>query len=65
VSSAPLRVSVLGPPRVWWRPAPATPDGEAAEREITSAFQPRLRELLVFLALHPDGASREALIAAL
>jgi DNA-binding SARP family transcriptional activator len=59
---------VLGPPRVWWRPAPATPDGEAgeaAEREITSAFQPRLRELLVFLALHPDGASREALIAAL
>ncbi|MFD0204008.1 MULTISPECIES: BTAD domain-containing putative transcriptional regulator [Saccharothrix] len=64
-SSAPLRVSVLGPPRVWWHPAPATPDGEAAEREITSAFQPRLRELLVFLALHPDGASREALIAAL
>ncbi|WP_231949394.1 BTAD domain-containing putative transcriptional regulator [Alloactinosynnema sp. L-07] len=64
-SSAPLRVSVLGPPRVWWRPAPATPEGEAAEREITSAFQPRLRELLVFLALHPDGASREALIAAL
>ncbi|PWK84503.1 DNA-binding SARP family transcriptional activator [Lentzea atacamensis] len=64
-SSAPLRVSVLGPPRVWWRSAPATPDGETAEREITSAFQPRLRELLVFLALHPDGASREALIAAL
>ncbi|MEV8444161.1 transcriptional regulator [Actinosynnema sp. NPDC051121] len=64
-SSAPLRVSVLGPPRVWWRPVPPTPDGEAAEREITSAFQPRLRELLVFLALHPDGASREALIAAL
>ncbi|WP_245950694.1 BTAD domain-containing putative transcriptional regulator [Saccharothrix carnea] len=65
VSSAPLRVSVLGPPRVCWRPAPATPDDEAAEREITSAFQPRLRELLVFLALHPDGASREALVAAL
>ncbi|GAA3863485.1 hypothetical protein GCM10022243_32530 [Saccharothrix violaceirubra] len=64
-ASAPLHVSVLGPPRVWWRPTPATPDGETAEREITSAFQPRLRELLVFLALHPDGASREALIAAL
>ncbi|MGW4115268.1 BTAD domain-containing putative transcriptional regulator [Actinosynnema sp. NPDC004786] len=67
-SSAPLRVSVLGPPRMWWRPASATPDGETfkmAEREITSAFQPRLRELLVFLALHPDGATREALIAAL
>ncbi|MGX7828998.1 BTAD domain-containing putative transcriptional regulator [Actinokineospora sp. 24-640] len=64
-SSAPLRVSVLGPPRVWWHPTLATFDGEAAEHEITSALQPRLRELLVFLALHPDGASREALIAAL
>jgi DNA-binding SARP family transcriptional activator len=62
---APLRVAVLGPPRVWWRTAPATPDGEATEREITSAFQPRLRELMVFLALHPDGASRETLTAAL
>ncbi len=63
--SMPLRISVLGPPRVWWRRATAFPGGEATEREITSAFQPRLRELLVFLALHPDGASREALIAAL
>ncbi|HWO64303.1 MAG TPA: transcriptional regulator, partial [Umezawaea sp.] len=62
---APLHVAVLGPPRVWWTTAPAAPDGEVTEREITSAFQPRLRELLVFLALHPDGASREALIAAL
>ncbi|MFT7837736.1 BTAD domain-containing putative transcriptional regulator [Saccharothrix sp. BKS2] len=59
----PLRISVLGPPRVWWRPG--TGDTEEEEREITSAFQPRTRELLVFLALHPDGASRETLIAAL
>ncbi len=62
---APLRVSVLGPPRVWWRAAPASPGVERDEVDITSAFQPRLRELLVFLALHPDGVSREALIAAL
>ncbi|MEU4763117.1 BTAD domain-containing putative transcriptional regulator [Actinosynnema sp. NPDC023794] len=58
----PLRISMLGPPRVWWRPAPVSDD---AEHEITSAFQPRLRKLLVFLGLHPDGAGREALIAAL
>ncbi|MGW5054815.1 BTAD domain-containing putative transcriptional regulator [Actinokineospora sp. NPDC004072] len=61
----PLRISVLGPPQVWWRPTREVLDAEAAEREVTSAFQPRLRELLVFLALHPDGASREALTAAL
>jgi len=65
VPPVPVRISVLGPPRVWWRPGPAGSDNEGTEREITSAFQPRLRELLVFLALHPDGASREALIAAL
>ncbi|MFI7679545.1 transcriptional regulator [Actinophytocola sp. NPDC049390] len=65
---APLRISVLGAPRVWWRAAPTPPDTRAtepAEREITAAFQPRVRELLTFLAVHPDGASREALIAAL
>ncbi|MEV8438811.1 transcriptional regulator [Actinosynnema sp. NPDC051121] len=61
----PMRISVLGPPRVWWRTPSAAAGHETAEREITSAFQPRLRELLVFLALHPDGVSREALIAAL
>ena len=61
----PLRITVLGPPQVFWRPAPTTPGTEVAAREVTSAFQPRVRELMVFLALHPDGASREALIAAL
>ena len=61
---APLRISVLGPLQVWWRPPVAAPHG-LVEHEITSAFQPRLRELLVFLAVHPDGVSREALLAAL
>ncbi|MEV5301142.1 transcriptional regulator [Amycolatopsis methanolica] len=61
---APLRVTVLGPVRVWWRPRPAQA-AEGVENEVTSAFQPRVRELLVFLSLHPDGVSREALIAAL
>ncbi|MFI6098191.1 transcriptional regulator [Lentzea sp. NPDC051213] len=59
-TTAPIRITVLGAPRVYWRPEPG--DGE---QEITGAFQPRLRELLVFLAVHPDGATREALVAAL
>ncbi|NUT46332.1 MAG: transcriptional regulator [Saccharothrix sp.] len=65
VAHVPVRISVLGPLRVWWRPEPAGPDVEVGGREVTAAFQPRLRELLVFLALHPDGASREALTSAL
>jgi DNA-binding SARP family transcriptional activator len=60
-AAAPVRVAVLGAPRVFWRP-----DAETSEaREVTKAFQRRTRELLVFLAVHPDGASREALVAAL
>jgi DNA-binding SARP family transcriptional activator len=63
-----LRISVLGPVRMWWRDARTAPDPAntaTTDHEVTSAFQPRVRELLVFLALHPDGASREALISAL
>jgi DNA-binding SARP family transcriptional activator len=60
-AAAPVRVAVLGAPRVFWRPDTSTTD----EREVTKAFQRRTRELLVFLAVHPDGASREALVAAL
>src|SRR5207248_11702162 len=55
--AAPVRVDVLGAPRVFWRPDADMTDA----REVTGAFQPRTRELLVFLALHPDGASRETL----
>lgn len=58
--AAPLRITVFGPPRVCWQ---AEPDD--ALQEITGVLQPRARELLVFLALHPDGTSREALAAAL
>jgi hypothetical protein len=95
-----LRVSVFGPPRVFWRPArpPAASTAapvdhadtdtaaaqaaasatnaatnaveqggviDADEQEVTAAFQPRTRELLVFLAIHPDGASRDTLAPAL
>jgi len=41
------------------------PHGDEAEVEITGSLQPRARELLVYLALHPDGAGRESVAAAL
>ncbi|EWM12036.1 BTAD domain-containing putative transcriptional regulator [Kutzneria sp. 744] len=56
-----VHIEVLGAPRVFWRAG-----ADAVQvREVTGSFQPRTRELLIFLALHPDGASREALVAAL
>ena len=69
--AAPITLSVLGCPRVHWTPHPTGEAGEAggaadtAGREITLAFPPRQRELLVFLALHPDGVHRDPLVAAL
>lgn len=59
-ASAPVQVTVLGQPRVYWRVEPGR-----EPREITGALQPRTRELLIFLAVHPDGATRDALMAAL
>ncbi|MGW5917525.1 BTAD domain-containing putative transcriptional regulator [Nocardia fluminea] len=52
-----LRLRVFGPTRIFWR-EPET--GESVE--ITSQLQPRIRELLTVLALHPEGLSREQLI---
>lgn len=57
-----LTVDVLGGLRVHWHPEPGGPGGE---REITGTLQPRTMELLVLLALHPDGATRETLVSAL
>src|SRR5207248_7836405 len=61
-SPALLTVTVLGDLRVHWHPEPGA-TGDA--REITGALQPRTKELLVLLALHPDGATRETLVSAL
>jgi DNA-binding SARP family transcriptional activator len=69
----PLRLVVLGPPRLLWRPRNADSSDPAghgshaveAEVEITGRLQPRARELLVHLALHPDGVGRESVAAAL
>ncbi|GEM31468.1 hypothetical protein NN3_24750 [Nocardia neocaledoniensis NBRC 108232] len=51
-----LRVRVFGPTRVFWR---VPESGESVE--ITGQLQPRLRELLAVLALHPSGLSRSQL----
>jgi len=65
----PLRLAVFGPPRLLWRPRHDTDGHKAREVEtevdITGRLQPRARELLVHLALHPDGVGRESVVAAL
>ncbi len=52
-----LTVRVFGPTRLFWR----DPD-TGASVEITVQLQPRIRELVAVLALHPDGLSRHQLI---
>ncbi|WP_020663634.1 BTAD domain-containing putative transcriptional regulator [Amycolatopsis benzoatilytica] len=70
-TSALITITVLGGLRVLWNPEPgaghsaADTPAEGRGREITGALQPRTQELLVLLALHPDGATRETLVAAL
>lgn len=52
----PVTVEVFGPLRVRWR----TDTGAV---DITARLTPRGRELLALLALHPEGLTREALVA--
>jgi DNA-binding SARP family transcriptional activator len=54
-----ITITVLGALRVRWQP-----DSDS-EREITGVLQPRTRELLVLLALHPGGTTRDTLVSAL
>jgi DNA-binding SARP family transcriptional activator len=63
--AVPITITVLGPLRVHWTPEPHDGDPDPQEREITGTLQPRTRELLVLLALHPEGITREALLSAL
>ncbi|WP_162184924.1 winged helix-turn-helix domain-containing protein [Allokutzneria albata] len=60
-----ITITVLGTPRVHWHPAPSRTETEGQRHEITGALQPKTRELLVLLAMHPDGTTREALVSAL
>ncbi|MGY2093525.1 BTAD domain-containing putative transcriptional regulator [Nocardia gipuzkoensis] len=52
-----LSVLVFGVTRIFWR---APESGE--QTDITSYFQPRSREIVALLALHPEGLSRSRLI---
>lgn len=58
---AAVALSVLGPVRLTWTP-PDPPAGPArVSLDITGAVSARLRELLVLLAVHPDGITRDRL----
>ncbi|MFX0581124.1 AfsR/SARP family transcriptional regulator [Nocardia nepalensis] len=61
LAGATLAVNVLGPLRVIWHD-PADSGGGV---DITARLQPRSRELLTLLAVHPDGVTRDALIDSL
>lgn len=52
--TAPLTLRILGPVSLTWLPRGST----AQPVEVTGAVSPRLRELVVLLALHPEGISR-------
>jgi DNA-binding SARP family transcriptional activator len=65
---------ILGRPTLLWTAdqppdttdaAPADPFDPAVAVEVTAALSTRVRDLLVFLALHPDGVRRDAAVAAL
>jgi DNA-binding SARP family transcriptional activator len=60
--AAPLVLSVFGAPTLAWRSDTAHRDRPA---EISGGFSRRLTELLVFLAVHPGGVSRDAVVDAL
>ena len=59
-------LNVLGRPTL--HAAPVGPGGEergSARTEMTARLSPRMVDLLVFLALHPHGIRRDAVVAAL
>jgi DNA-binding SARP family transcriptional activator len=60
--TAPLVLSVFGQPTLSWRPDLARPDDVV---EITGSLSRRLWELLIYLALHPEGVPRAAIIDSL
>lgn len=58
----PLVLSVFGQPRLSWRPDATRSDDVV---EVTGSLSRRLWELLIYLALHPEGVSRAAIIDSL
>ncbi|MFG1645552.1 transcriptional regulator [Amycolatopsis sp. NPDC049252] len=60
--ATPLVLSVFGQPTLSWRPDVTSPDRAV---EVTGSLSRRLWELLIYLALHPEGVSRAAIIDSL
>ncbi|MBB3666208.1 DNA-binding SARP family transcriptional activator [Prauserella sediminis] len=58
--ATPLRFTVLGSPALHWRSHP-----EGAEEDLTGRLSARPLEVLTYLAVHPDGVSRDRLVDAL
>ncbi|WP_445189108.1 AfsR/SARP family transcriptional regulator [Pseudonocardia sp. Cha107L01] len=57
-----LTLDVLGPPRLCWT-VPAVDPGKPATVCEIPVHSSRCREVLVYLALHPDGVTREKIAA--
>ncbi|MBB5856415.1 BTAD domain-containing putative transcriptional regulator [Amycolatopsis umgeniensis] len=60
---APLALAVFGAPVLHWRSRPGQAEGEL--RDLTGELSSRPLELLVFLAVHPGGVPRDAIVDAL
>ncbi|MEV6639659.1 BTAD domain-containing putative transcriptional regulator [Amycolatopsis sp. NPDC051371] len=59
----PLTLAVFGAPALHWRRDPARPDIDT--RDLSGKLSSRPVELLVFLAVHPDGVFRDGIVDAL
>ncbi|WP_240522160.1 BTAD domain-containing putative transcriptional regulator [Amycolatopsis vastitatis] len=62
-SPAPLVLTVFGTPALHWRPDPGRPGAEL--RDLSGELSSRPLELLVYLAVHPSGVSRDGIVDAL
>ncbi|MFE0025480.1 BTAD domain-containing putative transcriptional regulator [Amycolatopsis sp. NPDC059021] len=62
VTPAPLVLTVFGAPALHWRPDPARPEDT---RDLSGELSSRPVELLVYLAVHPRGVSRDGIVDAL
>lgn len=60
---APLALTVFGTPALHWRPDPERPGAEP--RDLSGELSSRPVELLVYLAVHPGGVSRDGIVDAL
>ncbi len=60
---APLTMAAFGTPALHWRRDPASPDTDT--QDLSGELSSRPVELLVFLAVHPGGVTRDGIVDAL